>query len=209
MNEKTEPQSIASKLVEIMKECSHISKNGTNNYHGYSYATSADVLQMVNASLSRHHMCSIATPELLRMEPSTTSKGTEEHLATVRVDINLIDGDTGETLTISGIGSGQDAGDKAVMKAQTAAIKYAYLLSFAICTDDDPERDENYDSYKSAPQDGSTRGKAGAAAPFPDHSSFHCQDCGASISEKVDHYSRQYFGRPLCLNCQHSQRKQA
>lgn len=209
MNEHTEPQSIAAKLVEIMKECSHITKSGTNDYHGYSYATSSDVLQMVNASLSRHHICSVVTPELLRMEPSTTAKGSEEHLATVRVDIALIDGDTGETLTISGIGSGQDANDKAVMKAQTAAIKYAYLLSFAICADDDPEREDLPSTHKSAASSGSTRGKAGMAAPFPDNSSFHCQDCGASISEKVDHYSRQYFGRPLCLNCQHSQRKQA
>ena len=39
---------IAMKLLEVMKECSYIQKNGTNSFHGYKYATSADVLEKVN-----------------------------------------------------------------------------------------------------------------------------------------------------------------
>lgn len=60
----------------------------------------------------------------------------------------LLDAETGETVTITGLGSGQDSGDKAVMKAQTAAIKYAYLLSMAISTGDDPEADIKTDQEK-------------------------------------------------------------
>lgn len=47
----------------------------------------------------------------------------------MKVNITLIDRDSDESVLITGIGSGQDSGDKAVMKAQTAAIKYAYMLS--------------------------------------------------------------------------------
>ena len=36
-------QKIAKKFVEVMKDCSHIAKNGTNSFHQYKYA--ADVLE--------------------------------------------------------------------------------------------------------------------------------------------------------------------
>ena len=38
-------QKIAKKFVEVMRECSHVAKNGTNEYHRYKYATAADVLE--------------------------------------------------------------------------------------------------------------------------------------------------------------------
>ena len=52
----------------------------------------------------------------------------------------LIDSESGEPMSITGPGSGQDSGNKAVTKAQTA-IKYAYLLSLTISTEDDPENE--------------------------------------------------------------------
>ena len=38
-------QKIAKKFVEVMRECSHVAKNGTNEFHKYKYATAADVLE--------------------------------------------------------------------------------------------------------------------------------------------------------------------
>ena len=35
-------QKIAKKFVEVMKECSHVAKNGTNDYHKYKYVTADD-----------------------------------------------------------------------------------------------------------------------------------------------------------------------
>lgn len=199
-------QSIASKLVSIMQECSHIGKTGQNDYHGYRYATCADVLDMVNTALAKHQICTIATPDILQMTEITNSKGGKDQLATVKVDILLIDSETGETVTISGIGSGQDPGDKAVMKAQTAAIKYAYLLSFAISTGDDPEQ-ETSPVHKSST--GSVKGSRETTTAFSTGKPVYCSECGAVISEKVASYSRQHYDRPLCLNCQHTQRRQA
>ena len=62
------------------------------------------------------------------MENVVNAKGNQEHLATVMVSIKLVDTESGESVIISGLGNGQDSGDKAVMKANTAAIKYAYLM---------------------------------------------------------------------------------
>ena len=125
---------IAAKMIAVMRECSHIAKNGTNSFHGYTYATSADVLSKVNSALVEQGLASLVIPELISLEEVKTAKGNIEHLATVKVNITLIDRDSDESVLITGIGSGQDSGDKAVMKAQTAAIKYAYMLRSAQVT---------------------------------------------------------------------------
>ena len=109
-------QKIAKKFVEVMRECSHVAKNGTNEYHRYKYTTAADVLEKVNASLTKHEIASVVTPNLLNMQQVTTANGNVEQLATVEVVITLIDSESGETLTLKGLGSGQDSSDKSVAK---------------------------------------------------------------------------------------------
>lgn len=199
-----------------MKECSYIPKNGTNSFHGYKYATSADVLEKVNQAFVKHGIVSIAQPELIDMVDVTTAKGNMEKLATVRMQITLTDVETGETFDIVGLGSGQDNGDKAVMKAETAAIKYAYMLTLAISTGDDPEADPNTDKNTL----GSTGGKARSQiepnevrqSPKVSRQAVTthvCVDCGARISAKVADYSRQQFGRELCMRCQRAARESA
>ena len=89
-------QKIAKKFVEVMRECSHVAKNGTNDFHKYKYATAADVLEKVNASLTKHGLASVVTPNLLSMQQVTTAKGNVEQLATVEVVITLIDSDSGK-----------------------------------------------------------------------------------------------------------------
>jgi ERF superfamily. len=193
-------QKLAGKLVKVMAECSYVVKNGNNNFHHYQYVTSADVLEKVNAALTKYKIGSVVLPELLSMVDVKTVKGNIEKLAVVKIDIMLIDSESEETLSISGLGSGQDAGDKAVMKAQTAAIKYAYLLSLAISTGDDPEADAKTDVNSGVvPQI-----YRGARKPVPvkTGTSNICEDCGTTITERVERYSIGKYGKPLCMDCQ-------
>ena len=194
-------KNIAGKFVKVMEECSSIRKNGTNDFHHYKYATSADVLEKVNASLVKHKVASIVTPEIITTADVLNNKGNTEHLVTVKVTITLVDTESGESMVISGAGSGQDGGDKAVMKAQTAAIKYAYMLSLAISTNDDPEADSKTD-------EGMQRQTAVNSKPIVrkvegnKETGAICSDCRASISEKIKTYSEGKYGRPLCMECQ-------
>lgn len=201
-------QKLATKLIQVMTECSHITKNGTNSFHGYKYATSADVLEKINASLVKHGICSIAIPELISMIDVTTGKGNIEKLATVKMDIMLLDKDSGETVTITGLGSGQDSGDKAVMKAETAAIKYAYMLSMAIATGDDPEADENVDK-QNEPEGVKGKNKServnhsvNKIAGLNSEPTYECQECGCKVTEKVYNYSMNKNNLSLCMKCQ-------
>ena len=189
-------QKIASKLIQVMAECSQIPKNGVNDFHHYKYATSADVLEKVNSALVKHKLASVVTPEVLQASEVLNSKGNAEQRVTVRVAITLVDAESGESVLLVGLGSGQDVGDKAVMKAQTAAIKYAYLMSLAISTNDDPEADSRTDEGMSNAQ-GRGGNSVGKAA--------RCSDCDMPITPGVEKVSVNKFGRPLCMKCQKNQ----
>ena len=199
-----ENMKIAKKLVNVMNECSHIAKNGLNSYHQYKYATAEDVLLKVNEALTRNKIASIVIPEVVSMVDVTNLKGNTEHLATVNVQIKLIDSESGESVDFFGIGSGQDAGDKAVMKAQTAAIKYAYMLSFCIATGDDPEADSNTDENSSI----GNKGTKVTKIEVKNHKQIErnvviCANCGEEIkSERVIQYSIEKYNKPLCMTCQ-------
>lgn len=187
-------KNLAAKLVKVMEDCAAVPKNGTNDFHHYKYATSADVLEKVNASLVKNRIASIVLPEVINSAEVVTNKGNTEHLITVKVEITLIDTDSGEKTVLSGIGSGQDGGDKAVMKAQTAAIKYAYMLSLAISTNDDPEADPRTDE--------SVSHREPVNLPENKENPLICSDCGTAISGGVKKVSVNKYGRPLCMKCQ-------
>ena len=214
-------QKLAVKLIEVMKLCKYVMRNGVNTFHKYKYATSADVLEKVNAAFTKQGIATIVVPEIMKDEAVTTAKGTVEHLVTVKIEVTLIDKDSGETAVFRGFGSGQDATDKAVMKAQTAALKYAYMLSLAIATGDDPEADEKTDENMNVnkpdvPLQGKVEVKTGTLSPIPKGSSsgikrlavpkggYRCYDCGAKITEKVAEFSFQKYGKCLCMECQKS-----
>ena len=194
-------QKLAKKLIAVMQECRYVAKNGVNTFHKYKYATCADVLEMVNAAFVKHGIASITVPEVVDLHEVTTAKGSTEHIATVKITIKLVDADSGESLEISGMGSGQDNGDKAVMKAQTAAIKYAYLLSFAISTGDDPEADQRTDESSSVLSAASTS-KAFQQKSNAKGQVHACHECGEKLTERVATFSMQRYGRPLCMDCQ-------
>ena len=194
-------QKLATKLVSVMKEVAYVEKKGNNEFHRYSYATSADVLLRINTALTKYNICSIALPEVVSVVDVINAKGNIEHLATVKMDIMLVDAESCETVTITGLGSGQDSGDKAIMKAQTAAIKYAYLLSMAISTGDDPEADSKTDEIMEKPTVKVSNKKAVRQAGDKTEEPI-CADCGAEISEKVKSYSKGRYNRPLCMKCQ-------
>ena len=185
-------KTIASKLVKIMNECNYIKKSGTNDFHKYKYATSAEVLEKINTALVKQNICSIVIPQILSNIDVTTTKGNIEHLVTVKIDIMLLDAETGETVTITGLGSGQDSGDKAVMKAQTAAIKYAYLLSMAISTGDDPEADIKTDQEKPISLNKNNI----------NNETQICSDCNSNITSGVMNVSKMKYGKALCMKCQ-------
>jgi len=190
-------KNIAAKLVKIMADCAYVQKNGLNDFHHYRFATASDVLEKVNASLVKNNVASVVVSELTDMVDTTNQSGKIEHLATVKTSLTLIDCDSGESLKLVGLGSGADVGDKAIMKAQTASLKYAYLMSLAIATGDDPEADSQTDVRNAVPTVTQVN-----KSHIQDAGEPVCSDCGAKLSRGVLKVSVSKYGEPLCMKCQ-------
>ena len=138
-------KNIASKLVYIMNDCGYIQKDADNKEQRYKYVSAAAVLEKVNAALVAARVVSIPEYTIVSEKEKSTSRGGIWQLVTVQCKLLLIDADSGESVTIASLGTGTDPGDKAVAKAQTMALKYAWLTTLNIETGDDPEADPNTD----------------------------------------------------------------
>jgi len=143
---------LVKKLSKVMQEVKYIQKKGHNKFHNYKYATEADVAEKVREILSQQNVVMIPNMTSHSIREHTTSKGNREYIATVTMEFKFIDGDTGEEITFTMVGEGQDPGDKASYKAITGAQKYALMKAFMIPTGDDPEQDEGVDERNAAPE---------------------------------------------------------
>ncbi|WP_054704604.1 ERF family protein [Bacillus sp. JCM 19041] len=126
MSEKT----LVKKLTKVMTEVKNIEKRGLNKFHNYKYATESDVADAVREILAREAVMMIPNMTSHSIREHTNNKGKIEYIATVVMEFTFHDGDSGETISFTGIGEGQDAGDKAVYKAMTGAQKVRFDESF-------------------------------------------------------------------------------
>lgn len=152
---------IASKLRDASRACRYVQKDGTNAFHKYRFASAANVLGHVNEAL---HLAGAAVVDTDVTILSETGAG-KDRVVTAKVSIVVRDTETEETATFRGIGSGQDSGDKAVMKATTAAQKYAWILGLSIETGEDPEADEKTDQHNDGRSTQSPRRQPSPRAP--------------------------------------------
>jgi hypothetical protein len=144
---------LARAVLAVMKSVQYVEKRGVNTFHGYNYATEADVVAAIRKGMIDNDL--VLLP---RMHFATTAENgaivDEYGITHLSVEYTLIHTVSGERAVVSAVGSGSDknrngVGDKGTYKAITGAHKYALMKLFLIETGDDPERqDEVYDDRK-------------------------------------------------------------
>lgn len=133
--------SIYKKLLTVMKCIGTLEKRGQNKSQGYDYLMAEDVLEEVRQKFGEVGLVLLPTCKTQEIISGQTQKGTANYLTRVEMDYTICDVDTGEKLTFSWQGLGQDTGDKGLYKAYTGAIKYFLRNLLLIPTTDDPEND--------------------------------------------------------------------
>lgn len=124
---------LAAKLADISKEIGFIEFDSQNSYHGYQYASAALIIRKLNHALSTRGVVAYVS------RSTATFNG---DLAIVNLELTYKDAISGETMYVQGTGSAKDSGDKAIMKAATAAYKYAISHSLTLSWGaEDPEDD--------------------------------------------------------------------
>lgn len=134
------------KMAVVMESVDRIPKRGTNKFHGYQYATEADVSDAVRRELATNRVAVFVSSRLLEVRDAETSKGKPTLLTDVEVTVTFACADTGATFEITSVGTGDDPTDKGTYKAITGAVKYALMKSLLIPTGDDPEDDSSDNS---------------------------------------------------------------
>lgn len=147
------------KVLALQSKVGYIQKDKRNEFHKYKYVSAEAVLSAVNTAMLEARLSSCPIFEIMSEDKTDRGQGkTPDRIVTVRCSLFATDADTGlEQRLAVAFGCGQDTGDKAVMKAQTAALKYAWMTALNIPTGDDPEADETVDK----------RNEAAPAAPQP------------------------------------------
>lgn len=184
-------KSLHQDLAEVMGAVGYIQKDGKNQAQSYKYASAEAVLKKVNAELSARgiaieskavlenfNVTHYATTGKTRTGDEFTKQNFRSD-AVVRLCLTFVRGD--ESVQVEGIGASTDLGDKAVMKANTAAIKYCLTNAFLISWGDDPEASAAGD----APSTPKAAPKKKAAKPTPaDQTKKPAKKAGLKKAEK-------------------------
>ena len=187
---------IGEKISAVMEACRYMPKDAVNNFQNYRYTTAAGMFAKINAELVAQCLFTQTKLSLVDFRADTDAKGGIVKHAVVSATVTITDKETGEHVDFIGLGSGQDNGDKAIMKANTAALKYAYVGGLCIAMSDDPESETNT-TYQPEP-------KAQPAKKNGYDYVAKCASCGKGITQKVADFSQKKFGKPLCMDCQKS-----
>lgn len=133
----TETKSLHAKLAEIMSAVGYIPKTGDGP--GYRFAAATVVADKVRDELASRKVTFTPVRIDVLTPPDLKTISEKQRLISLLVTWRFTDAESGETHDIVSIGTGADQTDKAAPKAQTNALKYAFLMAFAIPTGDDPE----------------------------------------------------------------------
>jgi hypothetical protein len=157
MPETKGSSTLFAKLAQVTCEIGRVAKNGRNDFHGYDYVTESDLVDAVRDRLSGRGVAYFFSTVSIETRETGAKAGP---ITTVEVQVTFADADTGETFSVNGFGSGQDAGDKGIYKAITGAQKYVLMKNFLIATGDDPEADEKVDKANSEAKPAAKKAKA-------------------------------------------------
>ena len=199
---------IGAKLIKVMEACRYMEQDGRNDFQKYDYTKAAPMFGKINAAFVANGLFTKSSFELVESRDVTTSSNKTEKYVIMKATITVSDADDPkEFVTYEGYGSGQDVGDKAIMKSETAALKYAYVSGLCIAMADDPEDNQGTEAYQpSARQQQRAQPRPAnpppRQSPPPNQGDIHCEKCGKAITAKVADYSQSKFGKRLCMDCQ-------
>jgi hypothetical protein len=130
------------KISTIAGKVGSVAKDGYNPQLKYRYPTPATVIEAVKDLLCDEKLAIVPTITGVIKEPtgSTTQSGAQKVITRVEMIYLILDGDSGESLSVPWVGEGEDWSDKGIAKAQTIALRTFLINLFQIPSgDDDPD----------------------------------------------------------------------
>lgn len=125
----------------VMQEAGYVQKTGNNDFHGYRYATEADVLERLRPSMVKNGLILIPSVNQVSSIDAHGNTTVSVHYTLAHISgavwpHPIIAAGCGGDRSKSGVG------DKGLYKALTGANKYMLFKLFQIETGDDPEESQ-------------------------------------------------------------------
>lgn len=141
------------KLARIMGKLGTIEPQGRNAHFGYNFIKDTQVSGAIRPRMAEERLMVIPNVLEETWVETKTAKGATSWVTKLKVEFTVIDGDSGDSVTGTGYGYGDDSGDKGANKALTAAMKYWLIKLFQI-GGEDAESDDRADKRAAARQEG-------------------------------------------------------
>jgi hypothetical protein len=134
------PVSVHEALSLVMRDVTHVGKDGFNEHQKFSFRGVDDTINAVGPVLRRHGV--LVTPRVLSIQTRDFRNANDkfQHEAVIEVEYTYT-GPDGSKLVGSAVGEAADSGDKATSKAMSVAYRTFLLQSLCIPTDE-PDPDE-------------------------------------------------------------------
>lgn len=133
--------SIHKKLVEVMRQVSHVAKSSRNEAQGWAFRGVDEVLNAVGPALRAHGV--LCVPTVLEAAYGSVEVGknrTPMREATLRVQYRFY-GPAGDFVDAVVPAEAMDSGDKATAKAMSVALRTCLLQTLALPTNEpDPDQ---------------------------------------------------------------------
>ena len=156
-----QPVGLWPKLLKAQRDAGSIEKKGENEHQHYKYVRAEDVIRTASEVLTGAGLLALIEGYEIEKAEGKTSSNKRSLEVTARGKLIIVDPDSGDRVEFPIIGTGTDSpGDKAIYKAITGGLKYAWGQVFALAFGDDPE-----DSSSPGAQGAADQRAAGDAAP--------------------------------------------
>lgn len=135
---------VIAKLARIMASLPTIEPEGRNAHFGYGFIKDTQVSGALRPRMAKERLMVI--PSVISEEwiETKTGRGGVSYVTKMRILFTIVDADSGDSISGTGLGYGDDAGDKGANKAFTAAMKYWLMKVFQIGGEDN-ESDQRAD----------------------------------------------------------------
>lgn len=163
---------LSDRINDAIASVGVVGKDKTNPHFRYEYLSEEAVKRIAAKACKEFGIAPKTIRFTVTDQAMVPRKNGDEHRVTMCCVLGWEDGSE-----VEGYGCGMDPGDKAIMKAQTAAIREAWKNRLCIATGADPEGDEGTD------QRGAEQPQQREHAPAPQSSPRPANGNGAAASK--------------------------
>jgi len=130
---KAETAGLAAKLVRVMREVRQPRQSARHDYQKFDYSTRDDIFEVVRVALVEAGVAICTSLHLIsQSEAGKTSRGIAQTRCVVRLDVQLIDSESGEELPCSWLGEAVTTEDKGIQGAATQAARFWAINQFML-----------------------------------------------------------------------------